>query len=336
MPSSYPLAPADTADAVAGAAEAGEDLDALLAFAADAGRRLPPPGRGATAARWAVLTEVARVNLTAARVLEAHSDALAILDEAGAPPPTGTWGVFAAETPTDRLVAEQVDGAVRLRGTKPWCSLGGVLDHALVTAHVAEGRRLFRVDLRHPSVTARPADGWVARGLRTVTSVPLDLAGTPAEPVGDAGWYLTRPGFAWGGMGVAACWFGGALGVAATLRRFASRRRDDLTAMQLGAVEVALHGARAVLADAAVDVDAGRADGAAGATLALLVRSVVADAVERVVRAAGHAMGPAPLAFDADHAARVADLELYVRQHHAERDLAALGSALLDGEGTAR
>lgn len=43
----------------------------------------------------------------------------------------------------------------------------------------------------------------------------------------------------------------------------------------------------------------------------------------------GHALGPAPLAFDEDHARRVADLELYVRQHHAERDLAQLGSAVL-------
>ena len=39
----------------------------------------------------------------------------------------------------------------------------------------------------------------------------------------------------------------------------------------------------------------------------------------------GHALGPGPLAMDAEHAARVADLTLYVRQHHAERDLAALG-----------
>ena len=62
--------------------------------------------------------------------------------------------------------------------------------------------------------------------------------------------------------------------------------------------------------------------------LALRTRAVVADAVEQVLRQAAHALGPAPLAFDAGHAARVADLELYVRQHHAERDLAALGTRL--------
>jgi hypothetical protein len=57
----------------------------------------------------------------------------------------------------------------------------------------------------------------------------------------------------------------------------------------------------------------------------------VADAVERTLTQVGHALGPAPLAFDEEHARRVADLQLYVRQHHAERDLAALGRAVLVG-----
>ncbi len=51
---------------------------------------------------------------------------------------------------------------------------------------------------------------------------------------------------------------------------------------------------------------------------------MVADAAETVLREVGHALGPAPLAFDEEYARRVADLTLYVRQHHAERDLAAL------------
>ena len=68
--------------------------------------------------------------------------------------------------------------------------------------------------------------------------------------------------------------------------------------------------------------------------LALRTRAVVADAVERVLHQGAHALGPAPLAFDADHAGRVADLQLYVRQHHGERDLAALGAAVL-AEGSA-
>lgn len=42
----------------------------------------------------------------------------------------------------------------------------------------------------------------------------------------------------------------------------------------------------------------------------------------------GRALGPAPLALEAEHARRVADLQLYVRQHHAERDQASLGEAV--------
>jgi hypothetical protein len=84
-----------------------------------------------------------------------------------------------------------------------------------------------------------------------------------------------------------------------------------------------------VLARAAALIDDGKAEGGAGQELGLRVRAVVADAAERTLRQVGHALGPAPLAFDEEHARRVADLELYVRQHHAERDLARLGELMV-------
>ena len=58
---------------------------------------------------------------------------------------------------------------------------------------------------------------WVARGLAAVDSGPVDFADVPATAVGAPGWYLERPGFAWGGIGVAAVWFGGAVGIARRL-----------------------------------------------------------------------------------------------------------------------
>jgi hypothetical protein len=317
-------------DASAGA---GEDVAAALRLARAYGTMLPQPGCGQTASRWAVLSAVAERNLTVARVLEAHSDALAILAEAGAAPPDGTWGVFAAEAPPRRLEAVGPGSVAALTGVKPWCSLAGQLDAALVTAHAEGGRQLFRVSLRDPSVTADPPGAWVARGLRTVTSVAVRFDGTPAEPVGAPGWYLTRPGFAWGGMGVAACWHGGARGLQATLARRPAGRGGDLAALHVGLVDAALHASGSVLSDAAALVDGGLAQAAAGDVLGLRVRAVVAETVERVLRQVGHALGPAPLAFDEDHARRVADLELYVRQHHAERDLARLGGILLSEQG---
>ena len=59
---------------------------------------------------------------------------------------------------------------------------------------------------------------------------------------------------------------------------------------------------------------------------ALRVRQVVADSAETVLAAVDHALGPAPLTSEEEHAGRVADLRVYLRQHHAERDTAALGA----------
>ena len=312
------------------AADCGEDITAALTLAVEVGETLPQPGNGQTLQRWAVLAALGRANLTAARVSEAHTDALAILAEAGrADVPAGAWGVFAAEAPGQLLRAATDGDATVLSGIKPWCSLADVLDRALVTAQVDGGRRLFEIDLHHTGVRVEQSRGWVARGLRTVTSVPIHCEAVPATPVGDVDWYVTRDGFAWGGIGVAACWYGGALGVADRLYQVAARRRGELNALHVGTVDVALHAAAAALMTAAADVDSGNTR---GAVLAYRVRAVVADAAELVLRQAGHALGPGPLAFDAEHAARVADLELYVRQHHAERDLAALGALLLPRE----
>lgn len=331
--------PTWSADLIAAARAAGENVALGLELAAKYGDQLPLPGRGASAVRWALLAEVAAADLTAARILEAHSDALAILAEAMAareysrPPPGGTWGVFAAEGPGIRLEATHGPSGWRLVGTKPWCSLAAALDHALVTAYAGAQRRLFAVDLHEPSVQAEPPSRWAARGLRNVPSGPVHFQATPAHPVGGPGWYLARPGFAWGGLGVAACWYGGAHALSQTLRAAAAGREPDaLLSLQVGAADIAMHGAAASLLEAARlvdDADAG--EEAAGELLALRVRSVVADAAERVIAHVAHALGPAPLAFDEEHARRVADLQLYVRQHHAERDLATLGELLSGG-----
>ncbi len=312
-------------DVAASAARAGDDVDAGLEFALATGRGLAQPGAGATLERWTALALAGAEDLTAARILEAHSDALAILYEAGEPAPDGTWGVFAAEMPGLRL--EFRDG--QLTGTKPWCSLGHRLDAALITAFVGDERQLFAVDLHAGGVRAEPPEGWVAKGLAHVTSTSLHFDAVPARPVGDIGWYLRRPGFAWGGIGVAACWFGGALGLQRGLQTWGAERRGELAALHLGVVDAVLFGARSALQQAAAEIDAGRAAGADGALLALRVRAIVAAAAEKTLHQVGHALGPAPLSFDDRHARRVADLGLYLRQHHGERDLAALGTATL-------
>jgi alkylation response protein AidB-like acyl-CoA dehydrogenase len=269
------------------------------------------------------LATLAAHDLGVARAVEPHLDAVAILSQAGVAGPEGALGVFAAEGPGEPL--HFADGV--LNGTKPWCSLASELDGALVTATLEDGQRqLLAVSLRHPGVRAVPGV-WHARGLAEIPSGPVEFTDVPAEPVGDPGWYLSRPGFAWGGVGVAACWYGGAVGVARTVFAAAVERPNPFLSMHLGAIDAHLEDARRALAEAAALIDAEED----GALFAKRARATVARVVEDVIARAGHALGPAPLALDATHAKRVADLALYVRQHHAEKDEASLGDKLLAG-----
>ena len=304
------------------------------------------PGRGGTLRLWETLATVAAVDLGAVRVIEPHLDALAILDQAAPaehPDSTGstetTWGVFAAEGGPRPRGSSQAGDRWRLSGVKPWCSLAGTLDAALISATTDTGqRRLFSVDLHDPGVHVEPA-AWVARGLSEIPSGPVFFEAVAAIPVGDAGWYLDRPGFSWGGIGVAACWYGGAVGLARTLHTALRSQAagnpagaDRLALMHLGAIDALLHGCRLALSDAAAQVDAGTAEGAGGKIMAKRVRDIVARTCEETISRVGHALGPAPLALDAAHSKRVADLQLYVRQHHAERDEASLGDTLAQQE----
>ncbi|MDQ1056799.1 hypothetical protein QFZ23_000700 [Arthrobacter globiformis] len=370
-------------------ASAVGDVPALLAIAQQAGRSAPKPGDGRTPQLWGLLASVAAVDVAAARVLEPHLDAGAILSQAGTPESfTGSWGVYAAEAPGTRLTAGQVSASadgrstaeaesggaepagkavgVQLNGSKPWCSLAQFVDHAVVTAHTeAGGRAAFAVDLRAAGVTCDVPE-WTSRGLREIPSGTVHFDRVPAVPLGGDGWYLQRPGFAWGGMGVAACWLGGAVALgrhfeAALLRGARSQREPDQVALAaLGEVDRILTSTIQYLARAAQAVDAAQAGAAragqesgqeaddgepnteGGAELngsaiggwseALRVRGTVAAAVERVQLLVSQNLGPGPLAFDERYGKCMADLSLYVRQHHATRDDAQLGALTLKGE----
>ena len=286
------------------------------------------PGEGATRDLWELLATLGASDLGVARAVEPHLDARAILAQAGVPHDDRTWGVFAAEGPGVRLDAVADGDGWRLSGTKPWCSLAGVLDAALVTAHLADGgRALFAVDL-HASGVRLLDQAWVSRGLTEIPSTPVAFDAVAATPVGAPGWYLERPGFWWGGIGVAACWFGGAVGIGRRVHAQAAQRDDPLLAMHLGAVDHRLEDARRALAEAASLVDAHELDAAQGRLLAKRVRATVAGVCEDVLARAAHALGPAPLALEPEHAKRVADLQVYVRQQHAERDDVSLGQSL--------
>lgn len=291
---------------------------------------LPLPGRGATGERLRRLAGAAREDIVVGRLLEAHADADAILAElAGRRVAAGEWwGVWAAEPPAPVVTARPTADGWALDGTKAWCSGAGLCTHALVTVRVDDDRPLFAVDLRHPGVSV-DVGPWKGAGMRRSATGNVTFAAVPAEPVtprGSPRAYLDRAGFWHGGAGVAACWFGGAQKVADALHRSAARRPlDDLAAAHLGAVDVALAGAQWSLDGAAREIDAAPDDHDAAVLRARRVRAVVEAAATTTLDHVGRALGAAPLALDDEHATAVADLTVYLRQSHAERDLAAAG-----------
>jgi alkylation response protein AidB-like acyl-CoA dehydrogenase len=296
----------------------------------DSGRlELPLPASGRTLERWQRLAALAEEDIVAARIAEAHVDAVAILDELGGKPPElgQLWGVWAAESPDAVVTATDVKGAFTLEGTKVWCSGAGFCSHALVTARLEDGSRgLFAVAVVDPAVKALPSTWWNA-GMAGSDTRPVHFANAHAVAVGDPGEYLSRPGFWHGAIGVAACWLGGARRVAKPLYRCAASESADAHSLaHLGAVDAALAAADAMLTTAAAQVDADPFDRSDSAELlARRVRAIVEHAADEAITRTGRALGPGPLCQDGRHAQRVADLSIYIRQSHAERDLAALG-----------
>lgn len=225
----------------------GQPMSDIVNWAVSTGEVVSDPGSGQTLQRWASLATIGAVDLEVARVLEPHVDALSIMNQARAADlacANSSWGVYAAEGPNVHLQARRADvaeGGWELSGVKPWCSLASSLTHALITAWVTpQTRGLFAVDLRHHRLHVEP-HSWVARGLTRIPSGPIRLNRVPANAVGAPSWYLERDGFAWGGIGVAAIWFGGAVSIFRPLVEQAHQRPpDQIAPYHLGEVDARL------------------------------------------------------------------------------------------------
>jgi hypothetical protein len=238
---------------------------------------LPVPGAGATAQRWERLLDWGRADLPLARLAEGHTDALAILREAGARPvPDALYGVWAARSGGTGAELGDGPGAGTLRGTVRFCSGAHLLDRALVVAATPGGSRVTDLDLSASGV--RPVDdSWQAPGMRDSDTQP--------------------------GHGV-----------------------EQSRLAHLGALHASVSASRALLdaTAAAIDADPTSPHRTAVWTLRSAVERTCRDVLEVTPRAAGvAALTRSPLG------QQLADLGIYVRQHHGERDLAALGQSVL-------
>ncbi|MGN8083816.1 acyl-CoA dehydrogenase [Variovorax sp. 22077] len=300
---------------------------------------LPMPGGGRTLARWRVLAEVAAHDLSLVKLFEGHTDALAIQAELGGASIAAAgarWATWCAEPPDARVMAEDEEGGgedIRLSGTKAWCSGAAAVTHAVVSCWNRDGKPcLAMVEMDQPGVLVT-GEGWHAVGMAASASVNVRFDRARARWLGQPGDYTQRPGFWQGGAGIAACWFGGAWGIARKVRGLMGRAPDAHRLAHLGAIDAALTPAAALLRETAAWIDRHPRDDAR--QVALRARLAVEQAANEVMSHAGRALGAGPLCRDPTFAQAMADLPVFLRQSHAERDLAALGSLAApdDGEG---
>ncbi len=330
----------------------GDWLARLIETRLDA---LPMPGAGRTLERWMALAAVGQFDLSLTKLYEGHTDALAILEELDvAPQSSGSWCVWAAEAPAGRTIVRMKDdraalngspregGMAVLSGRKCWCSGAATADLALLTCWTEEGQGpyLVQVELNQAGVSVGH-ESWHAVGMANSASLNVTFDDAIGRVVGGKGAYLQRPGFWHGGAGIAACWYGGACGIAEALRKtFASSNSKtnfgDAAAQfklaSLGRTSLALRETRAVLREAALWIDANpKADASA---VALRARLSAERCAKLVLDEVGKAMGATPFCLDEKFAKAAADLPVFIRQSHADRDFAALGERAIEEQWT--
>lgn len=308
--------------------------------------QLPLPGSGHTLERWRALAAVAEHDLSLAKLYEGHTDALAILAELGGasqrrlPGDEMVWGVWASEAPGGRVsfapATPAPDGAVLLTGVKHWCSGARGASHALLTVWPVEGQQpsdapqLVWLPIDQSGVHVI-ADAWKAVGMHGSASLQVQLTGARAWLVGSPGQYLSRLGFWQGGAGVAACWYGGTATLAKTLYRAVAARpersRSPFLLAAAGKVAVKMRAMSLMLQDAARWID--EHPHADASEMALRTRLAAAACATEVLDEVAAALGATPFCTDAVFARAAADLPVFIRQSHGDRDYAALGQQLV-------
>jgi alkylation response protein AidB-like acyl-CoA dehydrogenase len=278
--------------------------------------------------------ETGRENLSLARLAEAHWDAVSILAEAGRNAEAGIiYGVWASEKPGQGLSIEpEGDREGRefvINGTKMFCSGTRIVDRALLTVSHPDSW-LVDLDQRANSNSVRFDDSdWKTAAFsetRTASATFNNTRISIDEFIGTPGWYVQRPGFWHGACGPAACWAGGAAGLVDYA--MTQSRHDPHTLAHLGAMNASVWALTSYLDSAGREIDAAVNDYNGAHIRALALRHVVEQACTDILRRLPRAYGPHPLAMNEEIGQRYQELDLYLRQSHAERDLESLGTAI--------
>ncbi len=291
---------------------------------------LPLPGKGNTADRHRRLFQIGREDLSLAKLAEGHWDAVAILAENGREPaPNALYAVWASEIPGQVLQLNRETKILRIVGRKMFCSGLGIVDHALVTVG-SPNPCLVEIDLKNNAKAIEiDTSDWKTEAFHATNTGTIafhDVAISGAI-IGEPSWYLDRPGFWHGAIGPAACWAGGGAGLLDAALE--SKRDDSHTTAHLAAIYANVWATEAYLSAAGREIDGSYPDCNTAMVRALQVRHLIEQACTDTLRRFARAYGPHPLTMVGVTSHRYHELDLYLRQSHAERDLESLGRALL-------
>jgi len=281
---------------------------------------------------WTELIEdligLGRTDIPLARLAEGHIDALRILDQANRRAQDGVlYGVWASRSQQTGIRATPAgETRLRLEGVLRFASGAGLLDRALVPVWLNDGRHVL-IDL---AVVDLPVDasGWFTSAMTASRThqVTVDAEVGVEDQIGGVDFYLQRPGFFPGGVGVAACWIGGAARVL-DLMHALHQQPSPAQQIRLGRMRVDLAVGAATIRATAALLDRAEAESAelAWQALSTEARSGAAEAVRRLINEARLVTGPAGLAMHEGLAHAIPDLELYVMQQHSDGDASVLG-----------
>jgi hypothetical protein len=279
-------------------------------------------------ASWPELVElllaVGRTDVPLARLSEGHVDAVRILEQAGSEPVPGqVYGVWASRSRSTGLRGQASGDDWILDGTLMFASGAGVVDRALVPVWLDdEDTQLLDV-----AVDGWPFEesAWRTRAMELSRSHQVRLARRPvrAAVVGPENFYLDRPGFFPGGVGVAAVWAGGAARVTDLVERGLAAAPPPAQVARLGEMRTDVVAAASVARGTARCLSTTPTDELR--TTCTLARASVAAGVRRVLAHARVVAGAAGLALDEDLTRAIDDLSLFTAQQSVDGDAGWLG-----------
>ncbi len=302
----------------------------VIAAIADLRNSLPPPGEGESLIRWQRFMAIGALDLSVAKIVESHFDAMAIIQEAGVTPFSGIYAVWASKFGGRHLRAQfdSNSNTWMVEGQLAFCSAASLIDYAVIPVSTPDGEILFQIPSHSIEIDSGDVASWHTPGMSDTDTVWVKVkAQLPhSNAVGKPGFYLERRGFWIGGIGVAALWLGAAQKIFATWQSL-SRERSRVDSFEQAARAecfIDLQCCGAMFLQAAELVDNPKSPIVRIKETALMIRHLVDKTANRLLEQSLRNLGPMAMIAHSEHSRRCLDLQIFTRQCHAERDLAEL------------